>query len=287
MNRLSVRSPTPGITIDDQVTATGVLHELRSSRLIILIHGYQNSVADAAKSYGLFRAALRSVLWIDNEEVLGSFWEFHWPGDHPSPVISMATYAVRVPEAKEAGRLLADYLDTLHDARDVVLVAHSLGCRVALHAATLIHNKRQSYNGPLIGGLFLMAAAVPVDHCHGQAKPYRERAVTGPEVVFHSLHDKALGRAFDSGQKIYGESGDAVGRRGEPAERWLQDVDTGLGHGKYWRSFAVAEVIGQALGRAPAHHLLQLSLFGDEDELLSFDPKYLPEHHLRQRRILG
>jgi hypothetical protein len=110
LNELSVRSWIPGRVLADDVQPDGPEVGGHPPKLIVTIHGFQNSEGKARRSYTEFRKALRAALWIDDEGQLGSFWGFHWPGDHPIGAISLATYSVRVPVAELAGDRLAKYL---------------------------------------------------------------------------------------------------------------------------------------------------------------------------------
>jgi Alpha/beta hydrolase of unknown function (DUF900) len=261
-NRLSVRSDYADQPMGEEVTVDGSAVELYAPRLIILIHGFQNSESKAHQSYSKFRAALRSALWLHDEQLLGTFWEFHWPGDHPNVAMSVVTYSARVPDARESGRLLAEFLSELNPDQEVFLASHSLGCRVALDAVRTIRKKGAQYAGATVRGLFLMAAAVPVSYC----MPTRlfDRALPDSvEYAFYSRRDRALSRTFAPGQYLYGESGTAVGSHGEPPERWANhsETETNLRHKDYWGSFVVAEQIGGYMGyirdrRLPDHSIL-------------------------------
>jgi pimeloyl-ACP methyl ester carboxylesterase len=248
VNELTVRSNIFGETISDRVQVKGSSLDYLAPRLVILIHGFQNSTEKARRSYEGFRGALRAALWLGDENVLGSFWEFHWPGDHPSGIVSLATYSVRVPEAREAGRLLADHLATMNERQEVVLVAHSLGCRVALEAVKFVRGNH-SYRGASIRAVCLMAAAVPDILCVGEGRPFALNLSGCTEHILFSARDRVLLLAFSVGQYLYGEKGTAVGLHGTPRGRWPRTMSTTLGHSGYWSSFHVAEYIGTALGQ--------------------------------------
>ena len=229
----------------------GRLTDLDGPRLVILIHGYQNSETAAMRSYDRFRGVLRTALWIDSEEELGTFWEFHWPGDHPNKVISIATFAARIGDARQSGQLLAEFLGGRSPEQEVILIAHSLGCRVALDAERSIRRLGPRYHGATIRGLFLMAAAVPETLCD----PGRQfdRPVPGSlDYAFYSHRDTVLAKTFPLGSQMYGEGRDAVGSDGDPQSRWERrdETGTGLRHKDYWGSYPVAAQIGGYLGYA-------------------------------------
>lgn len=280
MNELTVRSDIPGLTIAEHVKVNGSEIDHRARRIIILIHGFQNSAKKARGYYAAFLRALRIALWVEDERSLGSFWGFQWPGNHPVGVISMATYSVRVPEAREAGRLLAEHLSELHSSQEVIMIAHSLGCRVALEATKFVRQKGSAYHGANIRAICMLAAAVPTGLCEGEgATELREgeempfaRGLPGcDETAFYSSRDRVLFLGFPIGQRLYGERGAPVGLRGTPYHRWNSAISTGLGHGDYWPSFQVAEHVGAALGRSGWHRLredmLPISLATESETL--------------------
>jgi pimeloyl-ACP methyl ester carboxylesterase len=262
-NELSVRSRVSGMTISNQVRVSGSRLDRLAPRLILLIHGFQNSEDAARSSYREFRDALRAALWLRDESALGCFWEFHWPGDHPIGAISLATYAVRVPEAREAGRLLALHLGTLNERQEVILVAHSLGCRVALEALRFIRDN-EAYRGARVRTVCLLAAAVPNLLCIGEERPFAKRLEGCREHVLCSSRDRVLFLAFPLGQHLYGEKGTAVGRHGQPRGRWSRRLPTGLGHSGYWSSYKVAEYIGAVLGQQGWNRLPEDPLPSDD-----------------------
>jgi pimeloyl-ACP methyl ester carboxylesterase len=230
--------------------ADGSLVDLRSaSRLVILIHGYQNSEFKARRSFAIFRSNLSGT--VPREQV----WEFHWPGDHPELFTSLATYPVRVPIATQAGEALARFLANHTYARSVVIVAHSLGCRVALETAFRIA-RDPTYRGPRIEHIFLLAAAVPTALCDRPAKRFPAPIARSAEHVFYSPRDIVLAAGFPKFQAAVGpfEEGEAVGYLGYPDQRWTSRTGVCLAHGKYWGSRKVSRQVATTLtlGTPPA-----------------------------------
>lgn len=250
-NRVSVREDWVRDRLAAELDWEGSLGDHIADRLVILIHGYQNSAVKAERSYLDFRAAMRDAIAPGRERQLGPYWEFHWPGNHHRGLISLATYSVRVPIALIAGERLARWFLNGLDKGDqrVILVGHSLGCRVALEAVKTIRQMGDEYKGARIEAVFLLAAAVPQECCRrtGDNKWYPNAYEGSVEHVFHSENDRALGLAFRAGQFGFGEDGAAVGRDGRPQDRWESEVDTQLDHGEYWSSKYVAETIGWLL----------------------------------------
>ena len=233
---------------EPQKVRAHVLPTSDADEVIILIHGYNNSLDKADRSYQRFQDLLRHCS-VRGSERLGPFWEFHWPGDHPLGVISLATYACRIPDAGRSGDRLAAFLAKKSSSQTIHLVAHSLGCRVALSAIAKIRELQadEEYAGARIGQVFLLAAAVSERLCERkESRPFSASFEYSREHVFFSGWDAAL-RAAPFGQYFYGERGQAVGRKGMPQGRWATQFNTGLGHSEYWTSPSVAQDIAATL----------------------------------------
>jgi pimeloyl-ACP methyl ester carboxylesterase len=233
--------------VDHDVTDLGTEEERSSARLVILIHGYQTSEERAQHVYAQFADNLRMATR-DGARGSGSVWEFHWPGDHPLPPISAATFNSKIGNARLSGELLARrWLRSRDPEQRVVLVAHSLGCRVALEAVKWILDEGQDFKGARIEAVFLLAAAVPVPLCESN-ETFSAGIAGSLEHVFFSRSDRVLQVAFGPGSYLAGEGGPAVGRGGDPLKRWHGRHDTGLGHGDYWSSDEVARRVAKVLG---------------------------------------
>jgi pimeloyl-ACP methyl ester carboxylesterase len=279
-NQLSARSEYSDESIAEHVRlVSGSEEDLKQARLIILIHGYQNSQAAAEAKFADFRATLAAAIWPKPLSRLGTIWEFHWPGDHSAQLVSILTFTVRINEAKESGRLLADYLAGLHAAKEVHLIGHSLGCRVALETAHEVREMAGDYHGPAIRSLILFAAAVPIPLCM-PSRRYGSGPADSTETVLYSARDKVLQWAFRPGEYPLGERGQAVGRYGNPVARpWSDRVRTGLGHGKYWGSPRVAQVAGWVLGDRTSRKLPE-QIETDSDPAL--DSHSLPRRAIKR-----
>lgn len=265
---LSVRdenSPSPLLTVAAPNAA-----RLSNLRHVILIHGFANSQPDAEKSYGLFRRTLDYVTNTTVPERGIRLWDFHWPGDRPSEhklfqkIGSAASYPARIGPAEQSGEALARLLLTLSRRQEVVLVAHSLGCRVALRCLKYLRELGHAERRVRVTAACLLAGAVPEQTCRPD-QTFGHALAQCREVVLHSGEDTVLRRSFPLGQAIYGESGPAIGSTGGPGGRWQERRNTHLDHGDYWGDELVAQVVGQLLhlhGRVilPAHHLSETHL---------------------------
>src|SRR5690349_6055822 len=102
-----------------------------SSRVFILIHGYNNTVDQAKESYETFLGRLKRFGPVGGQ-VIG----FHWPGNAPWSLLSFGSYPLELHPAVESGKVLAQFLHTVQGPRgmpiEIILVCHSLGNRVAI-----------------------------------------------------------------------------------------------------------------------------------------------------------
>ncbi len=250
--RLSVRSTYGRRGVADRPDKSlRYVTEFALPKLLLLIHGFANDEPKASESYGRFVANLRDAVARLGSEMDWPVVAFHWPGDYPEhALISAMTYPARIPVAADSGRLLADFLhdhEYMKETNQVFVVAHSLGCRVALE---LLHDidSRWSYGGPRIAGLALLAAAVSSEDCKPDGV-FKEVQGHAAGVAFYSRNDKALiGPVFGAGQQIFGERGKAVGRFGTPDERWKPSIEMTLQHKQYWGEPLIAKHVAAILG---------------------------------------
>jgi predicted alpha/beta hydrolase family esterase len=259
LHRLSTRRHEHATGLPEPVTGQGNSELERTRRAVILIHGFANSEAAASDSYRELLSGLRDVFWPQPPEHFAEFFAFHWPGDHPSPVHRFASYPARVPVAQAAGERLADRLATLRPGTEVILVAHSLGCRVLLTALAQLPGRPVGRRAR-VSAAILLAAAVPVVECDPSRRGrFHERLLDVRRyVVLHSRRDLVLALLFKRGQHQFDpETADeAVGRAGRPEHgRWTARIPTGLGHLDYWRSSAAAGQVGRAISPFGLHQL--------------------------------
>jgi Alpha/beta hydrolase of unknown function (DUF900) len=202
------------------------------TRLTILVHGYNNTEADAALSYATFLSNTR----IEDHPQAGHICEFYWPGDHAIPVVSAASYPMQIGRAVQSATVLREYLSAVfwNAELDVCLIAHSLGSRLVLEfVLASIASGRPHLKTVRV---CLMAAAVPVETVAEGARLYDSaKSATGSKVLY-SAYDQALGWEFRRGQAFAGEaSNEAVGIRGGPASVWAEAKDLApYSHGDYW-----------------------------------------------------
>jgi pimeloyl-ACP methyl ester carboxylesterase len=229
---------------------------MKANQCVIFIHGFANTRGAAAAKYSKMMRTLRELTCGENWRGQSiAYFGFHWPGNHWLPVVNQLTFASRVSTASNAGGNLARWLQGAAPAGHVTLVAHSLGCRVAL---ACIKELLQAPADPAVGtyrlsipSVVLMAGAVRRQECAVDSEVYGQSYPNARYVNLYSYYDAVLASGFAAGQLIVDGPGRAIGRWGEPKTgRWQERVSTNLGHGKYWASEMVGQSIATTMGLA-------------------------------------
>jgi hypothetical protein len=255
LQELSVREPAgEGTRVADRVTASPDGFSPKSHRLVLLVHGFNNTHQAANASYASFCARL-AALGVGSVSLFGEICAVHWPGNRRLGFFSFASYPTEIEPAIHSAEVLARFLNGLRGPQgsplDVVLICHSLGNRVGLE---LLH-ARIAAPDPMVAvvGLCLMAAAVPVGHVdHGglaaAARSTRTRAL-------FSRRDTVLRFAFPIGQTLAADGffPQAVGRFGHPFSVWSDVADLSpYNHGDYWRGGSEDEPDERSVRQAAA-----------------------------------
>jgi esterase/lipase superfamily enzyme len=257
-------------------------------RFLIFIHGYNNSKWQAEHSYTVFRARLSKLTGLSQ---VG----FYWPGENMRKIavetsppgrftffFSALFYNRQVDKAKYSAVKLANAINAEFNHRqaqsniglapprlEINIVAHSLGCRVALEFLKELHRlDRAKISFPLVA---LMAAAVPhelVERSGDLSVGFRR-----PDnvVVYSSTGDRALGMFFRIGQwpnlmikqALTFRGQGALGLTGVEADdqihrRHKEDRD----HHEYWPSEEIATEVQDyiANGSVPRDPRAKLSV---------------------------
>jgi hypothetical protein len=228
-----------------QVSPPVNFFHLAGERIVMIVHGYDNDPDDAGKSYAVFYKELRKIV---DGHFFQHIWEVYWPGywpRRPSKIEPLAalSYSKQSRDAPQIGEVLAEYVQRVSRARngnlrDIMFIAHSLGCRVVLEAI----DRLRSSSTIRVSGICLMAAAVPTFMVDPGASLRSAAEFSRKHYILYSPADFVLHWFFRPGE--FGAAlgrrwPEAVGRFGNPRELWDRRVEnvvnTGLNHGDYYR----------------------------------------------------
>lgn len=241
-----------------------------STRIYLLVHGFNNDRIQARTSYRDFRERISDIIGLN---LAGRIWEFYWPGyenliaeplrRYSVPRIANSAYTAvsyfrQVPKAVSIGRLLGDYLLRLRASTrptEVVLIGHSLGCRLILEALSEMAPRARSSQVPAV---FLMAAAVPVQHLQPSAPLRAAAELPRHRIALYSARDTVLRWTFPAGQLLAADGGlrpRALGLEGQPRDCWTGRDQTMLRHGDYWSDSTTTPNVVRLFGKSTPHVL--------------------------------
>ncbi|TCQ03392.1 alpha/beta hydrolase family protein DUF900 [Sphingomonas sp. PP-CC-3A-396] len=246
---------------------------VNATEVLLLIHGYNNDRDTALISYAGFLHNLGNP-W--HELAAGLFW----PGDgitsygggrKPgllSRMCGRATYMWQPPRAQEAATYVNELLIATAKAKSAQasrlgrtvrpltlnIVAHSMGCRLALELLRLLQGM-VSLGQLRVRSVTLMAAAVPLYHV--EERGLLESALQTAEItrVLWSKADLTLKYWFRLGQSLERHvsrgfllSGrQALGRSGLTTRPRVYTQETQLDHSDYWKSSDAAHCVRKDL----------------------------------------
>jgi Alpha/beta hydrolase of unknown function (DUF900) len=238
---LSVREAPEGGTLALQVNCDPPYPPTLARELVVLVHGFNNHMGEAAEAYQGFRHRQYPLAGVVPPALESNIGDFFWPGDADWAGLFDKTdflvYPSAVKTAPHTGERLARYIAALPNLLVVNFVAHSLGCRVVLECVRQL----LTTNHPIIRRIVLMAAAVPDFMVSVGGILASATQAADSVLVLHSTSDAVLHYTFPPGQTISG-SGEgflptALGRFGPPAGMTgkvqgyrINDA----GHGDYW-----------------------------------------------------
>ena len=262
-HEVTVRKQTYGGDISPEAIEypAGQLSQRRE--MVLLIHGFNVDACDAGCSYDLFLENADPPL--RNRAV-----QVYWPGDvvsrfiragqRPglwSKVVSAIHYPSQRQHAVQTAQLLSDIISSSLNGRPNVrlsIVAHSLGCRVALELLVLLSalKNTKQISIPLA---ILMAPAVP----RYLVLPggHLKTALRIPDriLLYRSLNDSVLQFVFRPGQALERpfpegwplSTRTALGRHGMGLTRPpnVTEIEATCGHGGYWPDPDIAYEAGR------------------------------------------
>ncbi len=216
--------------------------------LVVLVHGFNNHVGQAASAYEAFRRRQYPLSGMTPPGLESDFGDFFWPGDGNwglLDAIDFLIYPVAVRVAPEAGFSLANYLCTLPNLVVVHFVGHSLGCRVILECIQAMGvrsiQRANEVSHPVIGRVVLMAAAVRTTAVMQGGELALAASLPQSMLILHSTSDWVLHYTFPPGETLppatEGLLPVALGRTGPPPGMpgTIEPHPIfGAGHGDYW-----------------------------------------------------
>src|SRR5579864_6763327 len=242
MDFISARTADAGGSVRSQMDVSNFA--IRSSRLIVLIHGYNVNRLNGEKGFNSFSQLLQNR-GVPELSVLGQVIGFLWPGDENIALISGLFYPAKMGAARDSATVLANFLLGLRGPNgtpvQVILVAHSLGNRVSLEMITDLLNQPIRTWGRM-EGYCLMAAAVTVGMVDSGGRLSTAAKSLRTRTMF-SEADNVLHWAFPPGETAAGDGffPQAIGRFGNPVPAWSDRFDLQpYDHGNYFPGLPTA-----------------------------------------------
>lgn len=209
----------------------------RGSSLLLLIHGFNNSVEGASGSYSGWRSLQEQLGGIAGVNLAGVYW----PGSNWE---NFAVYMQAIGQAEETAQRLARVLHEAAAAFGILrvrVVTHSLGARLTLE---LLHQLRKDADPRIrLERFVVMAAAVPTRFLT-PGRPMRQslELLHTPFFSLYSPDDAVLRIAFRLGESLRGEGFFPValghdrwgGGSAIAAPQLTQTRNVGAGHSDYW-----------------------------------------------------
>jgi pimeloyl-ACP methyl ester carboxylesterase len=218
-------------------------------RAVLLIHGYNVTESNAAKTLDGFRTSLAYFAPDLPRDTFTCTWTGNMWSLGPAAYPFMLRYAKR--SAETLLKEIQEWYARPWAAEELVIVAHSLGCRLTLEMLSAMNSQGRP---PSLKKLvvILMAAAVPVEHMELEGQLRAALKATDATIVLHSQDDGVLRKWFRIGQTVAldGRWPEAVGLRGSPQSAgWSQSVPMhAFDHSDYWAELETAELICRILG---------------------------------------
>ncbi|HJQ35837.1 MAG TPA: alpha/beta hydrolase [Thermoanaerobaculia bacterium] len=209
----------------------------RGTNLLLLIHGYNSSVAGASESYTGWQSLQNELGGIANANVVGVYW----PGSNWESVL---VYLQAIGKAEQTAQRLARALHAAAAGFGVLrlsILTHSLGARVTLN---LVERLQKDANPRIqLERFVVMAAAFPTRFL-SPGRPIRQSLdqARTPFLNLYSEADAVLHYAFPLAESIHGSGffPTALGRTkwtggsAITAPQLTQQENTGSGHTTYW-----------------------------------------------------
>jgi hypothetical protein len=177
----------PSPDVDNPVSEADYLAALGGRKVLMLVHGYNNSEEDVNLAYARIEAATKKHAAKRYDVVTG----YTWPGG----ALGFA-YPIARARANAAGPRLAAWIRKVASAADSLdIMSHSLGARTALKALGRVR-------GTPLRNLYLLASAVDNESIEKGEEFHDATRRCERVLVMHSRHDRTLGVLFRIGDAI-------------------------------------------------------------------------------------
>ena len=242
---LDFRADSRGGLVRSEAAITGDVYRPRS-RHVLLVHGFNSVRQNARASYEYFRGRLSEESRTIEHELIYVYWPADWAVNAVSPLSYRRMVGLAVYLGPRLAQALTRFTGPGDGTCELVIVAHSLGCRFALEALIALRKDPAWHRFRIT--LILLAAAIPVPLVAGRSESSKALAELATTAVCFSGSDHVLDWAFRLGETRLGSfMPEAVGLRGGPTRMWKSLRSMDLGHTQYWQSSAVASYVAERL----------------------------------------
>lgn len=167
---------------------------LAGKRVLILIHGYNNTWDNVRGAYNILSTNFRNILAKHTPSQYDEIVGFIWPGGDSALEYGKAKKRVKAHFESLANLILELVSEKTEDNKPRIkttidIMAHSLGCYLTLSALTFY---MPTIGAQYIRNLFLMAAAVDDELIQYGEHFYRATQTCKTVYVFHSKQDTTL-----------------------------------------------------------------------------------------------
>lgn len=215
-------------------------------RLVVFVHGYNDSYFGGGRNYKAFLELLDAEWGPPAGRLIPSLGRMFWPGDKNWGMLSLISFPLELEPADESASRLAAFIETVGKRERPVrldVIAHSLGCRVVLNALTILAKSHAGSQGTHMVGrvevhtVCLMAGAVPVEYVGPGEKYWDGVGLPRRMSCLYSHADPVIGLAAPLGYTAAGERffPPCIGYAGPPAGFPGDGEEIhGASHGDYW-----------------------------------------------------
>lgn len=193
---------SPSTSRDRNMTRAEYLESLAGRKVLLLVHGYNNTEDAVALAYARIERAAKKAFGRHYDVITG----YTWPGG----AIGLS-YPVARSRANAAGPRLAGWIRQIaRAAASLDVMSHSLGARVVLKAL-------DRSSGTPVRNLYLLASAIDNESIEKGQEFFAAARRCERAVVMHSKHDRTLGVWFRIGDALL-------------PWQWFDFFDVALGH---------------------------------------------------------